>query len=118
MKRLFILFAIVPAFFIACDEEGVNIVNFELSRDSLFVAPEGATEFLQVISSEEWTVSANQPWISVSPANGMGSTKCTVLIDSTLSNGALPLLMLMIVGANPGLEKTVNPSTALNVSRS
>lgn len=87
MKRLFILFAIVPAFFIACDEEGVNIVNFELSRDSLFVAPEGATEFLQVISSEEWTVSANQPWISVSPANGMGSTKCTVLIDSTLSNG-------------------------------
>ena len=88
MKRLSILFAIVTAiFFASCDENGVNAVSFEIDKDSIFAAPEGGTEYLQVTSSVEWIASANKPWISISPANGIGSTKCSILVDSTLENG-------------------------------
>lgn len=88
MKRLSILFAIVTAiFFASCDENGVGAVSFEIDKDSIFAAPEGGTEYLQVTSSVEWIASANKPWISISPANGIGSTKCSILVDSTLENG-------------------------------
>ena len=88
MKRLSILFAVIAILFASCDERDVNVVAFEIDKDSLVIEyPEGATRYLQVNSTVEWTVSANQPWISVSPANGIGSTKCTVLVDSTLSDG-------------------------------
>ena len=32
-------------------------------------------------------VSASEPWVNISPANGFGATECTVSIDSTLING-------------------------------
>ena len=88
MKRLSILFAVVAVLFASCDERDINIAGFSIDKDSLWIEfPEGATRYLQVNSTVEWTVSANQPWVSVSPANGIGSTKCTVLVDSTLSDG-------------------------------
>ena len=86
MKRLSILFAIVTVLFASCDEEGVNVVNFTVDRDSIFVEPEGGVEYLQVNSTMEWTATSNKPWISISPANGIGNTKCTILVDSTLAN--------------------------------
>ena len=88
MKRLSILFASVALLFTSCDERNGNVAYFEIDKDSLYIdTPEGSTEYLQVNSTVEWTVSANQPWVSVSPANGIGSTKCTVLVDSTLDDG-------------------------------
>ena len=87
MKRLSILLAIVTVLFASCNEEGVNVPSFELNRDSIFVNPEGGTEYLQVNSTTEWTATSNKPWISISPANGIGNTKCAILIDSTLENG-------------------------------
>ena len=88
MKKITILFAIAVVFFASCREEGVNAVSFAIDKqEGIYVAPEGGTEFLQVTSTIEWTASANEPWVSISPANGIGKTKCSVLIDSTLSNG-------------------------------
>lgn len=88
MKKISILFAFVAILFASCDERNVNLPYFEIDKDSLFIdTPEGCTEYLQVNSTVEWTVSVNQPWVSVSPANGIGSTKCTILVDSTLSDG-------------------------------
>lgn len=88
MKRLSILFAIVTVLFASCnDEVGITSVNLSTDRDSIYVVPEGGTEYLQVTSTMEWTAVSNKPWISISPANGIGSTKCSILIDSTLANG-------------------------------
>ena len=88
MKKITILFAIAIMLFASCREEGVNAVSFAIDKqEGIYVAPEGGTEFLQVTSTIEWTASANEPWVSISPANGIGKTKCSVLIDSTLSNG-------------------------------
>lgn len=63
--------------------------NLEVDKpEGLFVEAKGGIESLQITSTVEWTVSSNKPWISISPANGIGSTKCSILVDSTLENGA------------------------------
>lgn len=87
MKKITILFAIAVALFASCREENDNFASFTIDKpEGIFAAPEGGTEYIQVSSTEEWTASANQPWISVSPANGIGQTKCSIFVDSTLSN--------------------------------
>ena len=88
--HLSILFTTIASFLLtSCREEDDGIVEFsvEKSGSSVLVDPEGGTEYLQVVSPIEWTVTSNKPWVSVSPANGIGNTKCSVLVDSTLENG-------------------------------
>ncbi len=87
---LSILFVTIASFLLtSCREEADGFVEFsvEKSGSSVSVSPEGGTEYLQVTSPVEWTVTSDKPWVSVSPANGIGDTKCSVLVDSTLENG-------------------------------
>ena len=88
MKKITILFAITAVLFTSCREDNINTASFAVDKEEgVFAAPEGGTEYLQVTSTVEWTASANKPWVSVSPANGIGSTKCHIFVDSTLENG-------------------------------
>ena len=89
MKKILIFLATFTALLTACDEGGVMPKNLEVDKpEGLFVEAKGGIESLQITSTVEWTVSSNKPWISISPANGIGSTKCSILVDSTLENGA------------------------------
>lgn len=63
------------AFGVETGTEGGNIV----------IGPEGGEAKINVTSSGEWVVMTEDPWITVSPANGKGSAECTVSIDSTLA---------------------------------
>ena len=87
MKKIsIILFAVTAVLFSSCREEALNAVSFGVDKDTLLVSPEGGTRYLQITSPVEWIASANEPWLSISPANGVGRTKCSILIDSTLRN--------------------------------
>ena len=87
MKKIsVILFAVTAVLFSSCREEALNAVSFGVDKDTLLVSPEGGTRYLQVTSPIEWIASSNEPWLSISPANGVGRTKCSILIDSTLRN--------------------------------
>ena len=86
MKRISILFAIAVALFTSCREEGTEIIGFEIDKASVSMAPEGGTEYLQITSATEWVAVSDKPWISISPANGVGSTKCSIIVDSTLES--------------------------------
>lgn len=88
MKKISILFAITAVLFCSCNEEGNGLVGFELDKASVSVVPEGGTEYLQVTSATEWVAVSDKPWISISPANGIGSTKCRIVVDSTLESSA------------------------------
>lgn len=87
MKRISILFAAIVLVLASCNDESGSIIDFSVEKTSLSVAPVGGTEYLQVTSPIEWIVRSDKPWVSVSPANGLGSTKCSILVDSTLDNG-------------------------------
>ena len=51
---------------------------------AIAIGPEGGVRTINVTSPGEWVVMTENPWITVSPANGKGSTVCTISIDSTL----------------------------------
>ena len=86
--HLFISFIATALLFTSCHEEEGGITGFSVEKagESISFLAEGGEEYVQVISSTEWIVSANEPWVCVSPANGIGNTKCCISADSTLTN--------------------------------
>lgn len=83
-KSLYIfLIAVLAA---ACDP----VENLEFNVDTGFengeipVGPAGGVQTIKVTAQGDWVVITEEPWISVSPANGRGETECKVSIDSTL----------------------------------
>ena len=83
MKKItFILLAVL---FVACQEENL-LPAFEIDKPAITMEAQGGTDYLQVTSATEWVAISDKPWISISPANGVGNTKCRILIDSTLEN--------------------------------
>ncbi len=72
--------------FTACKDDE-SPVPFQLDKTELTVGAEGAEETIAVTSPDEWIAVASEPWVMISPANGIGSATCNVVIDSTLING-------------------------------
>ena len=79
-RILLIISAIALA--VACMNEPA--VEFALDTTDIQVGPEGGVKTFKVTSSENWVASTQQPWITISPANGRGTVECKVMIDSTL----------------------------------
>ncbi len=84
MKR-YIVLAMALMAFVACKEDEPTL-EFGLDRSSLEVSCTGARELVKIASSESWIASTDNPWITISPANGKGTTTCEFLIDSALTN--------------------------------
>lgn len=84
-----ILAALAAVTLFACQLQEDVIFGVELGTEDgiLTFGPEGGVKKITVNSQDEWVVVTEQPWITVSPANGRGSFECEVSIDSTLLNG-------------------------------
>ncbi len=86
MKRTTIILLSV-LLFAACQDENL-LPRFEVDKPVITIGAEGGTEFLQVSSPTEWVAMSTEPWVSISPANGIGETRCNISIVSTLVDGA------------------------------
>lgn len=74
--------------FTACDDDDENtaISGFSLSTTEVAANAEGGKETVTVTSEGEWVAKSSEPWLSISPANGFGSTECVISIDEALKN--------------------------------
>lgn len=68
----------------ACADE--DLITFALDNDTIRIGAEGGTQTIRVAASEHWIATTDNPWITVSPANGRGSAQCRILIDSALTD--------------------------------
>lgn len=68
-----------------CSEDEGTTPGFALDCEELAVGATGARQQVQVKASSAWIASTDNPWITISPANGRGSTTCEVIIDSALT---------------------------------
>ena len=80
-RILFLCFAAVASLAASCTKEEIP---FELAQTELSFEAEGGKQVISISANGEWVASSGEPWISISPANGRGSGKCEVRIDSTL----------------------------------
>lgn len=83
-KALYIFSILAMAVLAACSDDDPEI-DFNADTNSIEIGPDGGTTTIKVSSPGEWVVTTDNPWISVSPANGRGITECEVRIDSALT---------------------------------
>ena len=77
------------AFVTSCkDDDEPGIDGIKVDKTEITVDATGGTEKIAVSSSDQWVTSTKEPWLTISPANGIGSAVCEVTIDSTLANVA------------------------------
>lgn len=68
-----------------CSDDGKS-VEFGLDSQSVEIGAEGGVRKIKISSEGRWIATTDNPWITISPANGRGSTECELLIDSALTN--------------------------------
>ena len=60
-------------------------VEFDLDTEVIEIGPEGGVKVVNVSSEDNWIATVQEPWLTVSPANGVGSVECRIIIDSALA---------------------------------
>lgn len=60
-------------------------VDFELDASLVEIGPEGGVKSINISSEDRWIATVQAPWVTVSPANGVGSVECQIIIDSALA---------------------------------
>ena len=75
---------------IACtDKESDSIVGFSLGayeNTPIEMTAVGGKEVVFVETNESWVATTNVPWITISPANGVGKMNCEIFVDSAIYN--------------------------------
>lgn len=70
------------------DSDDVDIPGgLAIDKEQIEIAAEGGSEQLAIAASQNWVANVDEPWLMLTPANGVGSTTATVVADSTLKNG-------------------------------
>lgn len=78
-----ILLASAAAAVLACNT--TQPVDFELDASLIEIGPEGGVRNINISSEDKWIATVQAPWVTVSPANGVGSVECQIIIDSALA---------------------------------
>lgn len=70
------------------DSDDVDIPGgLAIDKEQIEIAAEGGSEQLAIAASQDWVANVDEPWLMLTPANGVGSTTATVVVDSTLMTG-------------------------------
>ena len=101
MNKLTLGIVLAAGLFTACsDKDDVDIPGgLALDKEVIAVAPQGGTVQIAIAASQDWVANTSEPWLTLSPANGVGSVEGTIKVDSTLSN-TLRSTELSFQGAN------------------
>lgn len=82
--RKYIFLALALGSLLSCTDDK-NKVDFVLDENKIEVTAAGGVKKIRLNASERWIASTDNPWISISPANGVGSVDCEFRIDSALT---------------------------------
>lgn len=74
------------AFALAGCSDNDRKIGVTVDGDAIEIGAEGGTRNIKVTADDAWIATTNDPWITISPANGRGSAQCRIIIDSALRN--------------------------------
>ena len=83
MRRYFILVFLSLAIVACSDDKSAG--DMTLQSNNIRMEAAGGVEKIKIDMADRWIASTDNPWITVSPANGVGSTVCEFKIDSSLT---------------------------------
>ena len=101
INKLTLGIVLAAGLFTACsDKDDVEIPGgLALDKEEIAIGPQGGTEQIAIAASQDWVANTSEPWLMLSPANGVGSVEGSIKVDSTLSN-TLRSTELRFQGAN------------------
>lgn len=89
------------------DNDDVEIPGgLAIDKEQIEIGVEGGNELLAIAASQNWVANVDEPWLMLTPANGVGSTTATVVVDSTLMSGRRTT-DIVFIGDN-GQRRTVS----------
>lgn len=89
------------------DNDDVEIPGgLAIDKEQIEIGVEGGNEQLAIAASQNWVANVDEPWLMLTPANGVGSTTGTVVVDSTLMSGRRTT-DIVFIGDN-GQRRTVS----------
>ena len=74
------------AFALAGCSDDDRKIGVTVDGDAIEIGAEGGTRNIKVTADDAWIATTNDPWITISPANGRGSAQCRIIIDSARRN--------------------------------
>lgn len=74
------------ALFAASCVDDKTAAGFDIDTDTFTVDEFGGNCQIRITSDTEWIATSDDPWLTISPANGRGSANCKIIVDSTLYN--------------------------------
>lgn len=83
MRRYFVLVFLSLAIVACSDDKSAGDIT--LQSNNIRMEAVGGVEKIKIDMADRWIASTDNPWITVSPANGVGSTVCEFKIDSSLT---------------------------------
>lgn len=86
MKLKSYIAASLCAFALAGCSDDDRKIGVTVDGDAIEIGAEGGTRNIKVTADDAWIATTNDPWITISPANGRGSAQCRIIIDSALRN--------------------------------
>ena len=85
MKNIFKLFALITLVaFAACSDNDEQVKGSSLSTETLQTYAHRSENAVSVYANESWVATTDVPWIQITPANGLRSAECKVIVDSTV----------------------------------
>lgn len=84
IKNITLALSLCAFAFTACQDEETLPAALTIDKSEVLSAAEGISETIAITSGTEWTASSSEPWVSLSPANGIGHTDCELIIDPSL----------------------------------
>lgn len=84
-----IALSLMVAFMAVACVENDSTIGFSLGvyeKEPIELTAVGGKEVVLVETNESWVATTNVPWITISPANGIGTVACEVFVDSTIYN--------------------------------
>ena len=84
------LLALGAALFAAScsDSDDVQIPGgIAIDKEQIEIGAEGGSQQFTIQASQNWVSSVAGTWVTMNPANGVGSTTATIDVDTTLMNG-------------------------------
>ena len=68
----------------ACSDDNDKSIGNALSTESIIAYAHRSVNTVNVQTEESWVATTDAPWIQISPANGLRSAECKVIVDSTV----------------------------------
>ncbi len=94
--------------FVACSDDDEKGVGFSVDKSVVTFAAEGGKDVILVETDDCWTVTTNAPWLTVSPASGVGTMACEVKVDSSLVNDVRTANIRFVPSTMPAVVVEVN----------